>query len=61
MRKREVKQDVVLTGDHWTSVSNNNYFGVTAHTMNDDWKLKSFALSVPKTTPSHFGNARTED
>src|SRR4029434_4751517 len=29
-----------LTGDHWTSVSNDNYLGVTAHLITDKWKLK---------------------
>src|SRR4029434_10986519 len=28
-----------LTGDHWTSVSNDNYLGVTAHLITDEWKL----------------------
>ena len=33
---------VALTGDHWTSVSNDNYLGVTAHLITNEWKLKSF-------------------
>ena len=39
----------VLTGDHWTSVSNVNYLGVTAHLITDEWKLKSFTLTCMKT------------
>ena len=31
---------VALTGDHWTSVSNDNYLGVIAHLITDEWKLK---------------------
>ncbi|KAL0150772.1 hypothetical protein M9458_053930 [Cirrhinus mrigala] len=29
---------IALTGDHWTSVSNNNYLGVTAHYISDTWE-----------------------
>ncbi len=39
---------IALTGDHWTSVSNNNYLGVTAHFISDTWELKSFALTILK-------------
>ena len=37
---------VSLTGDHWTSVSNQNYLGVTAHHIDADWKLHPVALTV---------------
>ena len=36
---------VALTGDHWTSVCKDNYLGVTAHLITDEWKLKSFTLT----------------
>ncbi len=45
---------VALTGDHWTSVSNQNYLGVTAHHIDTDWKLLSFALTVKHTEERHF-------
>ncbi|XP_060758390.1 E3 SUMO-protein ligase ZBED1-like [Neoarius graeffei] len=48
---------VALTGDHWTSVSNNNYLGVTAHHITKIWELKSFALTVMKTEARHFAEA----
>ena len=35
---------VALTGDHWTSVNNDNYLGVTVHLIDASWKLHSFAL-----------------
>ncbi|KAL6460172.1 hypothetical protein MHYP_G00319310 [Metynnis hypsauchen] len=61
--EREVKQvivksatNVALTGDHWTSVSNKNYLGVTAHIIDDEWKIQSFALSMQKTTSRHYGH-----
>ncbi|KAL6483231.1 hypothetical protein MHYP_G00081030 [Metynnis hypsauchen] len=66
--EREVKQvivksatNVALTGDHWTSVSNKNYLGVTAHIIDDEWKIQSFALSMQKTTSRHYGDACAED
>ncbi|XP_003442878.1 zinc finger BED domain-containing protein 1 [Oreochromis niloticus] len=42
-------RNVALTGDHWTSVNNDNYLGVTAHFIDNDWTLQSFALTVSKT------------
>src|SRR4029434_8362529 len=37
-----------LTGDYWTSVSNDNYLGVTAHFIDNVWKLRYFSLEVKK-------------
>ncbi|XDV38559.1 hypothetical protein PO909_007933 [Leuciscus waleckii] len=51
---------IALTGDHWTSVSNNNYLGVTAHFISDTWELKSFALTILKTEERHFAEACKE-
>ncbi|RXN29914.1 zinc finger BED domain-containing 1-like protein [Labeo rohita] len=51
---------IALTGDHWTSVSNNNYLGVTAHYISDTWELKSFALTIIKTEEHHFAEACKE-
>src|SRR4029434_1641933 len=39
---------VALTGAHWTSLSNDNYLGVTAHLITNEWKLKSFTLTCMK-------------
>ncbi|XDV29398.1 hypothetical protein PO909_032532 [Leuciscus waleckii] len=50
----EKAECVALTGDHWTSVSNSNYFGVTAHFIDVKWRLHSFALTIQKTTTRHF-------
>ncbi|KAL3969666.1 collagen type XXVI alpha (EMI domain-containing protein 2) [Sarotherodon galilaeus] len=47
-------RNVALTGDHWTSVNNNNYLGVTAHFIGNDWTLQSFALTVSKTEQRHY-------
>src|SRR4029434_9823465 len=44
-------------GHHWTSVSNDNYLGVTAHIITDEWKLKSFTLTCMKTEERHFPEA----
>ncbi|XP_038594769.1 zinc finger BED domain-containing protein 4-like [Micropterus salmoides] len=51
---------IALTGDHWTSVNNNNYLGVTAHFISDTWELKSFALTILKTEERHFAEACKE-
>lgn len=48
---------VALTGDHWTSFGNDNYLGVTAHFIDDDWCLQSFALTVSKSTERHYAEA----
>ncbi|CAL8276941.1 unnamed protein product [Boreogadus saida] len=36
---------VALTGDHWTSVKNDNYLGVTVHLIDASRELISFALA----------------
>ena len=51
----EQAKDVALTGDQWTSVSNDNYLGVTVHFIDNAWKLRSFALEVNKTEARHTG------
>ena len=38
-KKEHYLATVALTGDHWTSVSNDNYLGVTAHLITNEWKL----------------------
>jgi hypothetical protein len=35
---------VALTADHWTSVANDNYLGVTGHYINSKWEIKSLIL-----------------
>lgn len=42
-----------LTGDHWMSVSNQNYF-VTAHHIDAVWKFHSFALTNKHSEELHF-------
>ncbi|XP_060792592.1 E3 SUMO-protein ligase ZBED1-like [Neoarius graeffei] len=48
---------VALTGDHWTSVNNDNYLGVTVHLIDASWEFHSFALGVMKTEERHFAEA----
>lgn len=48
---------IALTGDNWTSVSNHNYLGVTAHLIDEKWQLHLFALGVVKTEERHFAKA----
>ena len=49
----EQAASVALTGDNWTSVRNDNYLGVTAHFIDNVWKLRSFALEVKKKQARH--------
>ncbi|XP_046907209.1 E3 SUMO-protein ligase ZBED1-like [Hypomesus transpacificus] len=56
----EETKSVAFTGDYWTSLSNHNYLGVTAHYFDPQWKLQSHALTVLKTEDRHFANAVAE-
>ncbi|XP_038129201.1 E3 SUMO-protein ligase ZBED1-like [Cyprinodon tularosa] len=53
-------EHIALTGDHWTSVSNHNYLGVTAHIIDCEWKLQSFALAMLKTEARHHADNCTQ-
>ena len=35
-----------LTTDMWTGYHSRSYMAVTAHTVSDDWKMKSFCLAT---------------
>lgn len=48
---------IALTGDHWTSLSNDTYLGITAHFVDKEWKLHSFALTVSKTEERQYAEA----
>src|SRR4029434_6693730 len=48
---------LALTGDHWTSVSNDHYLGVTAHLITDEWEVKSITLKRMNTVERHFAEA----
>ena len=43
---------VSITCDKWTSNVNQSYLGVTAHIIDDDWKMKSFVLTCSPTNSS---------
>lgn len=57
MNMLEQAKAVALTADYWTSISNDNYLGVTAHLIDDAWNLLSFAVTVKKTTERHYSEA----
>ncbi|KAI4875619.1 hypothetical protein NFI96_008201 [Prochilodus magdalenae] len=57
MNMLEQAKCVALTGDHWTSVSNDNYLGVTVHFTDKEWNLQSFALTVSKTETRNYAEA----
>ncbi|KAM3850330.1 E3 SUMO-protein ligase ZBED1-like, partial [Diretmus argenteus] len=56
----EKTSTVALTGDYWTSLSNHSYLGVTAHYFDEEWGLKSQALTVMKTEERHFADTCAE-
>ncbi|XP_063324964.1 E3 SUMO-protein ligase ZBED1-like [Pelmatolapia mariae] len=47
-------RNIALTGDHPTSVNNDNYL---AHFIDNDWTMQSFALTVSKTEERHYAEA----
>ena len=51
---------VAITGDHWTSVGNHSYLGVTGHFIDGEWNLNSFALTVMKSETRHFADKCAE-
>uniref|UniRef100_A0A3Q3NKF3 Uncharacterized protein n=1 Tax=Labrus bergylta TaxID=56723 RepID=A0A3Q3NKF3_9LABR len=51
---------VALTGDHWISLGNHNYLGVTVHFIDEQWELHSHALTVMKTEEGHFAETCAE-
>src|SRR4029434_6370518 len=61
MHLLEHAASVALTGENWTSVSNDNYLGVTAHFIDNVWKLRSFGLEVKKKQARHTAENCAED
>lgn len=49
---KEVK-GICITTDHWTSAANESYIGVTAHYINDNFKLCSVLLQCIKFEGAH--------
>ena len=57
MNMLEQAKHVTLSGDHRTSVSNGNDWGITVRFTEKEWNLKSFALTVSKTGEQHYALA----
>ncbi|CAN0906917.1 Putative AC transposase [Linum grandiflorum] len=53
--RTECKGRISLTTDAWTSLSNLNFMCVTAHFINNDWKLCKKIIGFMQIT-SHAGN-----
>ena len=51
---------VALTADYWTSAANDSYLGVTAHFIDEDWTLHSFALGCQCTEERHYSEVCAE-
>jgi len=43
-----IGNEFAITADHWTSIANDNYLGVTAHFIDSDWILRSPMLLCEK-------------
>ncbi|WOH14844.1 hypothetical protein DCAR_0934370 [Daucus carota subsp. sativus] len=56
LKKSLVSQRVSFTTDTWTSIQNINYMCLTAHWINDDWKMCKKILNFPQ-IGSHKGVA----
>ena len=57
LKKELEDKHLALTCNHWTSLAGHNYLGVTAHYINESWKLKSFTLSCNE----HTGTSKADD
>lgn len=48
--------NISFTIDGWTSVSHKSYYGITAHYIDDDWKLQSLVIDFVPANGRHTGN-----
>ncbi|KAL5706065.1 hypothetical protein ACHQM5_024276 [Ranunculus cassubicifolius] len=51
---------ICLTSDLWTSIANDGYISLTAHYVDDDWKLQKRVISFSYMPTPHTGNAICE-
>lgn len=49
-------ETIHLTADHWTSLGNDSYMGVTAHYIDDSWALQSTPIDIALTEERHTGS-----
>lgn len=62
LEKEQLKQSmsrtpnrICLTSDCWTSINNEGFISLTAHFVDENWKLNSKFLSFCKMNPPHSG------
>ena len=48
-------ESIAITTDGWTSRSTQSYITITAHTINNDWKMESVVLQTRPLFESHTG------
>lgn len=51
------KSRICLTCDGWTACTTRSYFALTAHFIDDDWKLHSLLLNFRRFPPPHDGES----
>lgn len=52
---------ISLTGDFWTSASNESYLGITAHWIDQEWNFASSVLQVKEVSEKHTGQQCTRE
>lgn len=55
-----IKSKISFTIDGWTSIANRSYFGVTAHSISDDWQMHTLTLFFIPSEGQHTGQAIAE-
>ncbi|XP_067676420.1 E3 SUMO-protein ligase ZBED1-like [Haliotis asinina] len=53
MKAIEKAENVSITTDSWTSRATENYIAVTAHYVNEEWRVENFVLETHKFPESH--------
>jgi len=52
---KNVSAKISFTTDCWTSPSSKSFMSITAHFIDDDWKLQHFLLDFIEINESHTG------
>ena len=52
---KSITSMVSITCDIWTSISNQSYFGVTIHYIDDNWQARYFLLDLIHYPNNHYG------
>ncbi|KAL2905793.1 putative AC transposase [Bienertia sinuspersici] len=56
-RLHSISSRICLTCDGWTACTSRAYFALTAHFIDNDWKLNAFVLNFRRFPPPHDGES----